>query len=364
MTPSTDSNVKEFLNSLEIPGLGYRLGDVARIVLENGENSPAKARIELGFPAASRFEEYRSFINSAIDDDPAMASFEFEFTTNVVAHGVQSNLQPQAGIRNIIAIASGKGGVGKSTVAANLALALAADGASVGVLDADIYGPSQPQMLGIEGARPESEDGETMFPLEAHGLQVMSIGFLVDPDQPMIWRGPMVTSALQQLQTQTAWNDLDYLIVDMPPGTGDIALTLSQRVPVSGAVIVTTPQTIATLDARKGLAMFRKVNVPVLGVIENMSTHVCSECGHEDPIFGAGGAEKMVADFGIELLGQLPLDTAIREQTDSGTPTVVAAPDSAAAGAYVNAAQRMAAALATRDRDYSSKFGKIVVEGQ
>jgi ATP-binding protein involved in chromosome partitioning len=266
------------------------------------------------------------------------------------------------GVRNIIAVASGKGGVGKSTVAVNLALALAADGGSVGVLDADIYGPSVPQMLGLGGQAPDSEDGKTMQPLEAHGVQAMSIGFLVDADQPMIWRGPMVTSALQQLLHQTNWRDLDYLIIDMPPGTGDIQLTLSQQVPVSGAVIVTTPQNIATLDARKGLAMFKKVAVPVLGVIENMSTHICSSCGHEEPIFGTGGGEQMARDFDVELLGQLPLDATIREQTDSGRPTVAAAPDSAAAAAYRNAAQHMAAAQAVQGRDYSGKFPNIVVE--
>ncbi len=244
----------------------------------------------------------------------------------------------------------------------NVALALAADGASVGLLDADIYGPSQPHMLGLTGEQPVSLDGKSMQPLQAHGLQVMSIGFLVDPDQPMVWRGPMVTSALNQLLQQTTWHDLDYLIVDMPPGTGDIQLTLSQQVPVSGAVIVTTPQDIALLDARKGLAMFRKVSVPVLGVIENMSTHVCSECGHEEPIFGSGGGEQMASDFDVELLGQLPLDASIRERTDSGNPTVVSDPESAVASAYRNAARRMAATLAAQGKDYSSKFPNIVVE--
>jgi ATP-binding protein involved in chromosome partitioning len=299
---------------------------------------------------------------AAVAAETGSDDVKIELSTKIVAHGVQRNLQPLQNVRNIIAIASGKGGVGKSTVAVNVALALAADGASVGLLDADIYGPSQPQMLGLAGKQPESDDGESMRPLSAHGIQVMSIGFLVDSDQPMIWRGPMVTSALQQLLHQTTWDDLDYLIVDMPPGTGDIQLTLSQQVPVSGAVIVTTPQDIATLDARKGLAMFKKVSVPVLGIIENMSTHVCSECGHEDSIFGSGGGEKMAQDYDLELLGQLPLDAAIREQTDSGNPTVVSAPDSVAAAAYRNAAQRMAALQAVQGRDYSSKFPKIVIE--
>ena len=362
MTPSTESDVNNFLNSIELPGIGQSIGDVGRIKDLNSSNGAFAAQIELGFPAQSRFDEFREHITAAVKAETGCDDVKIELSTKIVAHGVQQNLKPMPNVRNIIAIASGKGGVGKSTVSVNVALALAADGASVGLLDADIYGPSQPQMVGLSGEQPQSEDGKTMRPLEAHGLQVMSIGFLVDPDQPMVWRGPMVTSALQQLLNQTMWDDLDYLIVDMPPGTGDIQLTLAQQVPVSGAVIVTTPQTIATLDARKGLAMFRKVSVPVLGIIENMSTHVCSECGHEEPIFGSGGGEQMADDFSVALLGQLPLDARIREQTDSGTPTVLADPDSAAAAAYRLAAQRMAAAQAGQGRDYSSKFPNIVVE--
>ncbi len=362
MTLSTDSNVNKFLKSLELPGLGRTIGEVAQKADVVDENGGLRARIELGFPATSRHEDYRQFIADALRAETGKDEVAVDIDTRVIAHGVQPNLKPMEGVRNIIAVASGKGGVGKSTVAVNLALALAADGASVGLLDADIYGPSVPQMLGLGGKQPESDDGKTMWPLQAHGIQAMSIGFLVDADQPMIWRGPMVTSALQQLLLQTNWQDLDYLVIDMPPGTGDIQLTLSQQVPVSGAVIVTTPQNIATLDARKGLAMFRKVSVPVLGIIENMSTHVCSNCGHEEPIFGAGGGEAMAKDFGVELLGRLPLDAAIREQTDSGTPTVAAAPESAAAAAYRDAAQHMAAAQAAQGRDYSSKFPNIVVE--
>jgi ATP-binding protein involved in chromosome partitioning len=362
VTLSTDSDVNKFLNSIELPGIGRNIGDVGRIVDVKSANGSVEAQIELGFPALSRHDEIRTHIATAVAAETGCDDVSIELSTRIVAHGVQHNLKPMPNVRNIIAIASGKGGVGKSTVSVNLALALAADGASVGLLDADIYGPSQPKMVGLEGEKPQSDDGKTMQPLEAHGLQVMSIGFLVDADQPMIWRGPMVTSALQQLLQQTTWNDLDYLIVDMPPGTGDIQLTLSQQVPVSGAVIVTTPQDIATLDARKGLAMFRKVSVPVLGVIENMSTHVCSKCGYEEPIFGAGGGEQMADDFSVELLGQLPLDARIREQTDSGTPTVVSDPGSAAAAAYRLAAQRMAAAQAGQGRDYSSKFPSIVIE--
>ena len=342
VTLSTESNVNKFLNSLEIPEIGRTIGEVAQKAEIVQHDNSIRAQVVLGFPAATSHDEYAAFIADALRKESGIDDVDVELSTTIVAHGVQRNLKPMPGVRNIIAVASGKGGVGKSTVAVNLALALAADG--------------------LAGKQPESEDGKTMMPLEAHGVQVMSIGFLVDADQPMIWRGPMVTSALQQLLHQTNWRDLDYLIIDMPPGTGDIQLTLSQQVPVSGAVIVTTPQNIATLDARKGLAMFKKVSVPVLGIIENMSTHVCSECGHEEPIFGAGGGEQMSQDFGVDLLGQLPLDAAIREQTDGGNPTVVAAPQSAAAAAYRNAARRMAAAQAVQGRDYSSKFPNIVVE--
>jgi ATP-binding protein involved in chromosome partitioning len=264
-------------------------------------------------------------------------------------------------VRNIIAVASGKGGVGKSTTSVNLALALAAEGANVGLLDADIYGPSQPMMVGISG-RPESHDGKTMEPLENHGLQVASIGFMINPDDPMVWRGPMVTQALQQLLEQTNWRDLDYLIVDMPPGTGDIQLTLSQKVPVTGAVIVTTPQDIALLDARKGLKMFEKVGIPILGVVENMSMHICSNCGHAEAIFGEGGGAKMCADFGVDFLGSLPLAMAIREQTDSGKPTVVADPDGPIAQIYKQIARKVAVKVAEKAKDLSSKFPTIVVK--
>lgn len=362
MTPSTDSAASKFLNSIELPGTGRPLGEIGRVLAATLAGDRLDAQIELGFPATSRHAEFAEHIANAARRELNMESASIGFSTRIVAHGVQRNLKPLENVRNIIAIASGKGGVGKSTVAVNLALALAADGAVVGLLDADIYGPSQPQMLGLAGKQPTSDDGQTMHPLEACGVQVMSIGFLVDQDQPMIWRGPMVTSALNQLLNQTNWRDLDYLIVDMPPGTGDIQLSLSQQVPVSGAVIVTTPQNIATLDARKGLAMFRKVSVPILGIIENMSTHVCSNCGHEEPIFGSGGGEKMAEDFGVELLGQLPLNARIREQTDSGKPTVVADPGSPAAAAFVSAAIRMTAAQAAQGKDYASKFPKIVIE--
>lgn len=362
MTVSTETDVKKFLNSIELDAIGQPLHSIGKVLDVRSEADRVTASVELNIPASSRHAAIRAQLEAKLRLETGLSNASVSVVTKVMSHAVQGNLQPVPGIKNIIAIASGKGGVGKSTVAVNVALALAAEGASVGILDADIYGPSQPHMLGINGEQPVSEDGKTMLPLRGHGLQVMSIGFLVDPDQPMVWRGPMVTSALNQLLYQTEWQDLDYLIVDMPPGTGDIQLTLSQKVPVSGAVIVTTPQNIATLDARKGLAMFRKVSIPVLGVVENMSTHVCSICGNAEAIFGAGGAEQMTADFDIPLLGQLPLEAAIREQTDSGTPTVVSAPDSTAANAYRDTALQICIAQASQRTDYSSKFGNIVVE--
>ena len=281
--------------------------------------------------------------------------------SKIIAHSVQRGVKLMPNVKNIIAVASGKGGVGKSTTAVNLALALAAEGAQVGILDADIYGPSQPMMMGIS-ARPETLDGTTMEPLENHGLQVASIGFMIDPDEPMVWRGPIVTQALQQLLTQTNWRDLDYLIVDMPPGTGDVQLTLSQKVPVTGAVIVTTPQDIALLDARKGLKMFEKVDIPIIGIVENMSMHVCSNCGHAEAIFGEGGGEKMCRDFGVDFLGKLPLTMSIREQTDSGTPTVVADPDGKVAQIYKEIARKVAVKVAEKAKDMSSKFPSIVIK--
>jgi len=279
----------------------------------------------------------------------------------VITHAVQKGVKPLPNIRNIVAVASGKGGVGKSTTAVNLALALSAEGASAGILDADIYGPSQPRMLGTD-ARPESVDGKSMEPVMAHGIQSMSIGYLIEEDTPMIWRGPMVTQALEQLLRDTRWRDMDYLVIDLPPGTGDTQLTLSQKIPVSGAVIVTTPQDIALLDARKALKMFERVEVPVLGIIENMSTHICSNCGHEEHIFGAGGGQRMAEEYGVDLLGALPLDIRIREEADGGTPSVVMAPEGAIALAYREIARRVAGKLALQAKDYSSKFPNIVIQ--
>ncbi len=304
-----------------------------------------RVEIELGFPAngyrATMIENIRNHLKSTVDSDA-----EIKISWAIKSHAVQKNLQPLPNIRNIIAVASGKGGVGKSTVAANLALALFLEGARVGVLDADIYGPSQPRMLGVGKTRPTSSDGKRMHPVAAHGIQVMSIGFLIDEEQPSIWRGPMATQALSQLLNETDWEDLDYLVVDLPPGTGDIQLTLSQRVPISGAVIVTTPQDIALLDARKGLAMFQRVEVSVLGVVENMSYHACSNCGHHEAIFGEGGGEKLATQYGVEQLGQLPLSLKIREQADGGTPTVIAAPESDEAQRYRDIARKATARLA------------------
>ncbi|ABM34375.1 iron-sulfur cluster carrier protein ApbC [Paracidovorax citrulli] len=316
--------------------------------------------VELGYPARSLEAALAGELEAAARTVAGVERVSATIATRIVAHAVQRGVQVLPQVRNIIAVASGKGGVGKSTTAANLALALASEGARVGVLDADIYGPSQPMMLGIAD-RPESADGKTMEPLRNHGVQVMSIGFLVEPDQAMIWRGPMATQALEQLLRQTNWQDLDYLIVDMPPGTGDIQLTLSQRVPLTGAVIVTTPQDIALLDARKGIKMFEKVGVPILGVVENMAAHVCSQCGHVEHIFGEGGGRRMAEENGMTYLGALPLDLQIRLQADSGAPTVVAEPDGEVADIYRRVAREVAAKVAAQAKDFSSKFPTIAV---
>jgi ATP-binding protein involved in chromosome partitioning len=317
--------------------------------------------IVLGYPAKSVIQSIRKQVTDKIATIPGIGSVNVDVSSKIVSHSVQRGVKLIPGVKNIIAVASGKGGVGKSATAVNLALALAAEGASVGILDADIYGPSQPQMLGITG-RPESLDGKNLEPMMAHGIQAMSIGLLVDTDSPMVWRGPMVTQALQQLLNETRWHDVDYLIIDMPPGTGDIQLTLAQKVPVTGAVIVTTPQDIALLDARKGLKMFEKVGIPIIGIVENMSTHICSSCGHEEHIFGAGGGDKMCKDYSTELLGSLPLDIKIREQTDAGRPTVVADPDGQVADIYRSIARRIAVKVDELSQDYSELFAKIVIE--
>ncbi len=319
--------------------------------------------ILLGYPAKSVWNEIQAMVEAHLKAVLAgVGKVTVGVSSKVVPHAVQRGVKLVDGVKNIIAVASGKGGVGKSTTAVNLALALAAEGARVGVLDADIYGPSQPTMLGITG-RPKSRDGKSMDPMEGHGIQAMSIGFMIEgEDAPMIWRGPMVTQALDQLLHQTRWDNLDYLVVDLPPGTGDVQLTLAQKVPVTGAVIVTTPQDIALLDARKGLKMFEKVGIKIVGIVENMSTHICSKCGHEEHIFGAGGGEKMCADYNTEFLGGLPLDIRIREQADSGAPTVVADPDGEIAKVYRQIARRVAVKVAEMAQDHSAAFPKIVVQ--
>lgn len=317
--------------------------------------------VELGYPAKSQIPLVNQAAISAVKGIAGVSDVKANVYSKIVAHTAQRGVKLLSNVKNIIAVASGKGGVGKSTTAVNLALALAAEGANVGILDADIYGPSQPMMMGISG-RPDTLDGKTMEPMENYGLQVSSIGFMINPDEPMVWRGPIVTQALQQLLEQTNWRDLDYLIVDMPPGTGDIQLTLSQKVPVTGAVIVTTPQDIALLDARKGLKMFEKVGIPILGIVENMSIHVCSNCGHAEPIFGVGGGEKMCREYGVDFLGALPLTMSIREQTDSGKPTVVADPDGTVAVIYRDIARKLAVKIAEKAKDMSSKFPNIVIK--
>lgn len=363
MTPEESLHtVRSTLDAYVDPYLGEPLGAAQAVREVSARGDGFAARIALGFPVGGYQAEFAAALAGRLAAAGVTAPLTVELESDIRAHAVQRNLKPLVDIKNIVAVASGKGGVGKSTVAVNLALAWAAQGARVGILDADIYGPSQPLMLGLTGQRPTSPDGKHLRPLMSHGVSAMSIGFLVDAEQPMVWRGPMVTQALTQLLTETEWGALDYLVVDMPPGTGDIQLTLAQRVPVAGAVIVTTPQDIALADARKGLKMFEKVAVPVLGIVENMSIHVCSNCGHSEHIFGAGGGARMAREYSVRLLGELPLDGHIREEADGGRPTVAAAPDSARARPYLEMARRTAAALAVRSRDRSSVFPKIVVE--
>jgi len=351
MPAVTEQHVREILAGIVDPHTGTSLAESGEIRGVGVDGDKVAVEIALGYPADGWRKGFAVELKTQLEADVAIAQAVVSVTSRVATHKVQGNLMPLPGVKNIIAVASGKGGVGKSTVAVNLALALAAEGADAGVLDADIYGPSQPRMLGIEG-RPESPDGKAIIPMTNHGVQVMSIGFLVGEDTPMVWRGPMVTQALTQLLHSTRWKDLDYLIVDMPPGTGDIQLTLTQRVPVSGAVIVTTPQDIALLDAKKGLKAFEKVQVPVLGIIENMATHVCSNCGHEEHVFGEGGGARMAEQYGVPLLGSLPLDIRIREQADSGNPTVAADPDSELALRYREIARHVAGRLSLQaERD-------------
>ena len=338
---------KDFVSTRQLKNLRIDGADVA-------------FEVELGYPAKSQIDGLRKALVAAARTVAGVENVSVDLVTKITAHAVQRGVQLLPKVKNIVAVASGKGGVGKSTTAVNLALALAAEGASVGILDADIYGPSQPMMMGISG-RPESADGKTMEPMENHGVQVMSIGFMVDADNPMIWRGPMATQALEQLLRQTNWPELDYLIVDMPPGTGDIQLTLSQRVPLTGAIIVTTPQDIALLDAKRGTKMFEKVGVPILGLVENMAVHVCENCGHVEHVFGEDGGKRMAAEYGIDFLGALPLNLSIRVQADSGRPSVVSDPDGEIAALYKTVARQVAVKIAQRAKDFSSKFPSISI---
>ena len=325
------------------------------------EGDNVSVTLVLGYPAAGFFDSLKQLVREQLESLEGIGDIDVRVSSKIKSHAVQQNLKPLKGIKNIIAVASGKGGVGKSTTAVNLALALQAEGATVGILDADIYGPSIPRMLGCRG-QPESIDGKSLEPMIGHGIQSMSIGYLVEEDTPMIWRGPMVTQALEQLLNDTQWKDIDYMVVDLPPGTGDIQLTLAQKIPVSGAIIVTTTQDIALLDARKGLKMFDKVEVPVLGIVENMSIHICSQCGHAEHIFGEGGGERMAREQDVDFLGALPLDIRIREQADSGNPTVAAMADSQISSIYRTIARKTAAKLATKAKDHSAAFPSIVIE--
>jgi ATP-binding protein involved in chromosome partitioning len=360
--PAADSALRDKLSTYADPYLAQTLGEAKAVVSVSAGDDLVSVELVLGFPCADYTAELQVALEKHLQPLMGDARLALTLKSQITAHAVQRTLKPLANVKNVVAVASGKGGVGKSTTAANLALAWAQQGAKVGLLDADIYGPSQPLMMGLSGAKPTTTDGKHLVPLRAHGVEVMSIGFMIDQEQPMAWRGPMVTQALTQLLGDTNWGDLDYLVVDMPPGTGDIQLTLAQRVPVSGAVIVTTPQDIALLDARKGLKMFEKVEVRVLGIVENMSIHVCSKCGHAEHIFGSGGGARMAAQYGVQLLGELPLDIRIRENADGGAPTVVSEPGSERARAYLLMARRTAARLATLNKDYSRAFPKITIE--
>jgi ATP-binding protein involved in chromosome partitioning len=361
MSTVTKDTIEEALSGIVDPHTGLDLVTGKSVNDCVVDNQNVSIDLVLGYPAKGWHPNLKQEVVDVVSKLENVQSVDVRIKTQVVSHEVQKGVTPLKNVRNVIAVASGKGGVGKSTVSANLALALSAEGAKTGVLDADIYGPSQPRMLGV-GGRPESKDGKSLEPMNSYHVQVMSIGFLIEEDTPMIWRGPMVTQALEQLLQDTQWRDLDYLIIDLPPGTGDIQLTLAQKVPVSGAVIVTTPQDIALLDARKALKMFEKVEIPVLGIIENMSTHICSNCGHEEHIFGEGGGKRMSVEYSVEHLGDIPLDGRIRSDADAGRPTVVADPDGSLAQAYRTIARNASGILSVRKRDYSEVFPSIVIQ--
>ncbi len=361
MADLTKETIEEALKGYIEPHLEKDLVSAKCVKNINIDGDKVSIDVVMGFPVKSVKDDIAAAAKAAVESVDGVASCDVNVTMEVTAHSVQKSLKPIDNVKNIIAVASGKGGVGKSTTAVNLALALSYEGARVGILDADIYGPSQPRMLGISG-QPDSKDGKTLEPMNSYHLQAMSIGFLIDEETPMIWRGPMVTQALEQLLNDTNWADLDYLIIDLPPGTGDTQLTLAQKVPVSGAVVVTTPQDIALLDARKGFKMFEKVEVPVLGIVENMSIHICSNCGHEEHIFGEGGGSRMAEQYGVDFLGALPLELRIREETDSGKPTVVADPDARPSQIYREIARKAAAKLALQAKSYAAKFPNIVIQ--
>ncbi|MBX3699910.1 MAG: iron-sulfur cluster carrier protein ApbC [Dokdonella sp.] len=361
MTDSLEQRVRQLLAGIVDPHSGSDLVAAGAVRGVGVAGRDVAVDLLLAYPALGAREALTARVKQALEADPAIDHAAVGIEWRVAAHEVQKGLGPLPGVKNVIAVASGKGGVGKSTVAANLALALQAEGATVGVLDADIYGPSQVLMLGLNG-KPESRDGKRIEPKMGHGLQVMSIGLMVEDDTAMVWRGPMATQALTQMLGQTNWRELDYLVIDLPPGTGDIQLTLCQKIPVSGAIIVTTPQDLALLDARKALRMFDKVNVPVLGVVENMATHVCSKCGHEEHIFGEGGGALMAAQYDVPLLGSLPLDIRIREQADGGTPTVAALPDCDLTARYRAIARNAAARLGLRARNQAGAIPRVVVK--
>ena len=355
-----ENKIEKFLLELDHPELNQNFISKKNIKLIDIKEDKINLSIELNFPYKSQINLYEKMINDELKKITNLET-NFEWSTKILARQVQKSVNSIKGIKNVIAIASGKGGVGKSSTAANLALALSNEGANVGILDADIYGPSQPKMMGI-AKKPDSKDGKSMEPIVAHGIQAMSIGFLVDQETPMVWRGPMVTSTLEQLLKETNWNELDYLIIDLPPGTGDIQLTLAQKIPVTGSIIVTTPQDIALLDARRGLKMFEKVNIPILGIVENMSTHICSKCGNEEFIFGKDGGAKICQDYDTELLGSLPLDIKIRESLDAGIPSVIDNPDGEISLLYKSIARKAALKIANLSEDHSSKFPNIVIQ--
>ncbi len=358
----TEQQLRDHLQTCIDPNTGHDFVTGKTIRRIQLQGSVVEVEVVLPYPAKTQWAALEQHIADHLLQLPDISEARVTVRSEIVSHAVQRGVALLAGVKNIIAVSSGKGGVGKSTTAVNLALALAAEGARVGILDADIYGPSQPLMMGLAGRRPESPDGKSIYPVENYGVQTMSIGYLVDEDQAMVWRGPMVTQALMQLLNDTRWDEVDYLVIDLPPGTGDVQLTLSQKIPVTGAIVVTTPQDIALLDAKKGLKMFEKVNIPVLGIVENMAMHICSQCGHTEAIFGSGGGEKMAEQYGVALIGQLPLDLSIRLHTDEGKPSVVADPDGKIAEIYRQIARKVAIKVGEKARDYSSRMPKIVIQ--